>query len=202
MKFLNIVTTFLAMAVHASICDVAVIADRHFARAAGYIHGSDELKDFIRQKVGEAAVPFKDAFGLTINIATIQSVENPPVTDNHPQDFQTVANTVVQDPNRCFVIFLTGRKKLLYNGQPVLGISPIGVACNRFVLSAKYVDNDQIRNTMAHEMGHMLGARHDADTAKCKNDKGFIMSGIDKLEFSGCSIGAIAKKLPSYTCLR
>lgn len=200
MKFLGMIT--FAMAVYGRVCDVAVLADRSFAAASGFTHESAELKEFIQTKVRKAAAPLNSPFGLTINIATIQFVENPPVSvDDHYMDFQRVASNTVLDPNRCLVIFFTGRDKVLNNGIPHLGMSPLGKACNRNVVVVKYVDSTQIYKTLVHEMGHMLGAKHDIDTV-CKAQTGFIMSGIQKLKFSGCSIGAISAKLPSYTCLR
>lgn len=212
MKFLNIVTTFLAMAVHASICDVAVIVEKSFQIKAGLNGRPNQLKDYIKQKISEANAPFlgganhpDGSLQLNFNIATIQLIDDLGYNDigANVQNFEQKIREIVQDPNRCMVMFLSGRR-LYWHGQENLGRSNgIGKACDRNWVFLTFNSHERLPRLMAHEMGHFMGALHDDESEFCKNDRGFVMSGPTyPLRFSFCSFNRIREKLPGFTCLR
>ena len=84
------------------------------------------------------------------------------------------------------------------------GFSPVGAACQGERLVVKTRDIKNGIWVLTHELGHMLGSRHDDDTS-CRGDYVMMSSGSwlsRGIKFSQCSKNAITAKLPDYECLR
>ncbi|GFS24102.1 A disintegrin and metalloproteinase with thrombospondin motifs 1 [Elysia marginata] len=91
--------------------------------------------------------------------------------------------------------------------DPVVGRAELGGVCKRGVaIVAPFYGIAQVQN-IAHEIGHLLGLRHDGAKDACSSHHGFVMrkngSPLDPNAhfFSSCSADALASLLSKFDCL-
>ena len=178
-------------------CRIAVLVDQSFAQSHG-----DNAEQAIKDIVKGTSDVVNGEFGITLSIESIDFEKGLKRRDAQTEignHFKEWSQEIPNRENLCFVVGFTVKDM----GR-VGGFSPVGAACRGATMVVKnegdkpnYVERG-IR-VFTHEIGHMLGAHHDADTSCGQTD--FIMGSTKDNKFSKCSMDAITSKLGDYKCL-
>jgi hypothetical protein len=153
---------------------------------------------------------FKSQLGLEVHASDVQVYSNDPAQLSASSDAGTLLNALGQLRNSSAVM-QTYALTHLFTGRDLdgdtLGIAYIGNICNR-----RYgVSLSEVRNRGAwidslvatHELGHQLGAIHDATGSCATTASGYLMDANinGSAAFSQCSRDSILAKMQAASCL-
>lgn len=186
--------------------EVSVVADWE---AVSQYTSIEEIESLIKASMGHASRIFEDELDLSLKMTYLDipaTEEEDILTNNthpgHLSNSRTEYSLIDyrnDNPNHrdADVTVLFTKRPLTTSGKNYLGfVHRIGSICSSIsVAIVKLTDNGLDYLTLAHELGHVLGAKHDG-SGTCENEPttGFLMSSsvfLGGVSLSQCSIDAI-----------